>query len=362
MLLQLRMRELSIDLFSISFLSTITSAIGSLATPFWGALSDESKSRKKILLIAISVALVVLPGYTIAKRAAHFFFVAAIFTFFSSAFDPISIAIFVESSKLNSNAVVSIVNAVNSLGMGMGRIVISPLLNLLSVVHVMLILFFVALTMLYFVQRTAVVPHHRYEVQRTNLQRVFSAITSKSVLKKKNLWAMYLGSFLRQLGIGGTFALIAVYLVEEVGMKKSATILLASANPLMQVPSHFLAAWMMQKVPSKYIAAFGMLTSGLGALLFVPADSTLTVLLAYAVSGFGFGTFINGATGFVIENVPVNRRAEFLGLLTSVRSFGSLFGPLLAGWLATFSFTLVFVTMGSIMIFGSIVTWVYCQR
>ncbi len=362
MLLQLRMRELSIDLFSVSFLSTITSAIGSLATPFWGALSDESKSRKKILLIAMLISLVFLPGYTFAKRVTQFFFVAAIFTFFSSAFDPISMAIFVESSKINRNVVVSIVNAVNSLGMGVGRIVISPLLNFLSVVHVMLILFFVALTMLYFVQRTTVVPHHRYEIQRTNLQRVFSAITSKSVLKKKNLWAMYLGSFLRQLGIGGTFSLIAVYLVEEVGMKKSATILLASANPLMQVPSHFLAAWMMRRVSSKHVSAFGILMSGLGALLFVPADSTLTVLLAYAVSGFGFGTFINGATSFVIENVPTNRRAEFLGLLTSVRFFGSLFGPLLAGWLATFSFTLVFVAMGSIMIFGSIVTLVYCQR
>jgi len=174
MLLQLRMRELSIDLLSISFLSTITSAVGSLATPFWGALSDESKSRKKILLIAISIALSFLPGYTTAKRAAHFFFVAAIFTFFSSAFDPISMAIFVESSKINSNVVVSVVNAVNSFGMGMGRIVISPLLSFLSVVHVMLILFFVALLMLYFIQRTAVVPHHRYEIHRTNLQRVFS--------------------------------------------------------------------------------------------------------------------------------------------------------------------------------------------
>ncbi|WP_346310738.1 MFS transporter [Pseudothermotoga sp.] len=362
MLLQLRMRELSIDLFSISFLSSVTSAVGSLATPFWGALSDESRSRKKVLFIAILIALAILPGYTVARRAIEFFLVATIFTFFASAFDPIAMAIFVESSAISRSIVVSVVNAVNSFGMGVGRIVISPLLNLLSVVHVMLVLFFAALTMLYFIHRAAVMPHHRYEIQRTNLQRVFSAITSKSVLKKKNLWAMYLGAFLRQLGIGGTFALIAVYLVEEVGLKKSMTILLASANPLMQVPSHFLAAWMMQKISSKYIAAFGMLTSGFGALLFAPADSALTVLLAYAVSGLGFGAFINGATNFVIENVPVNRRAEFLGLLTSVRSFGSLFGPLLAGWLAAFSFELVFVTMGSIMILGSILTFVYCQR
>lgn len=362
MLLQLRMRELSIDLFSISFLSSITSAVGSLATPFWGALSDESKSRKKVLLIAISIALIFLPGYALAKRAVHFFLVATIFTFFSSAFDPISMAIFVESSKLSNSVAIGIVNAVNSFGMGLGRIVVSPLLRFFSVVQVMLILFFIALAMLYFIQRAEVVQHQRYEVQRTNLQKVFSAISSKNVLKRKNLWAMYLGAFLRQLGIGGTFALIAVYLVEEMNLSKSTTILLASANPFMQIPSHFLAIWLVHRMASKYVAAIGMLTSGLGALLFVSADSVMAVLFAYAVSGMGFGTFINGATNFVIENVPTNRRAEFLGLLNSVRSFGSLFGPLLAGWLAGFSFVLVFVMMGVIMIAGALVTLIYCQR
>lgn len=356
MLLQLRMRELSIDLFSISLLSSINSAVGSLATPFWGALSDESRSRKKVLSVAILIALIFLPGYTLARRAVHFFLVATIFTFFSSAFDPISMAIFVESSKLDSSVIVSLVNAVNSFGLGFGRIVVSPLLRFFSVTQVMLILFFIALTMLYFIEKSVVVPHQRYEVQRTNLQRIFSAISSKHILKKNNLWAMYLGSFLRQLGIGGTFALIAVYLVEEMNLSKSVTILLSSANPFMQIPSHFLAALLMRRIASKYVAALGMFASGIGALLFVPADSKLTVLVAYAVSGLGFGTFINGATKFVIENVPVNRRAEFLGLLTSVRSFGSLFGPLLAGWLATFSFRLVFITMGAAMIAGSIIT------
>lgn len=355
------MRELSIDFFSIGLLSTINSAVGSLATPFWGALSDEAKSRKKVLFIAIAISMCFLPLYIAAKTAGHFFSVAALFTFFSSAFDPIATVIFVESSRLSSNVVLSIMNAVNSFGMGLGRLVISPLLNVLSVVWVMLILYFVSLGMLYFIKVTAAAPHQRYEVHRTNLQRVFSAISSKSVLKKKNLWAMYLGSFLRQLGIGGTFALIAVYLVEDVGLSKSETILLAASNPFMQIPSHFLAGWMINNVASKYVASFGMFASGLGALLFVPADSKLMVLLAYAVSGFGFGTFINGATDFVAKNVPANRKAEFLGLLTSVRSFGSLFGPLVAGWLANISFRLVFVLMGVIMVVGALITAIYCQ-
>ncbi|MCX7813580.1 MAG: MFS transporter [Pseudothermotoga sp.] len=362
MLLQLRMRELSIDLFSIGLLSTINSAVGSLATPFWGALSDEAKSRKRVLLIAITISMFFLPFYVFAKTANHFFLIAAVFTFFSSAFDPIATAIFVESSRLSSNVVLSIMNAVNSFGMGLGRLVISPLLNVLPVVWVMLVLYFVSLSVLYFIKVAPAAPHLRYEIQRTNLQRVFSAITSKSVLKKKNLWAMYLGSFLRQLGIGGTFALIAVYLVEDVGLSKSETILLAASNPFMQIPSHFLAGWLINKVASKHIASFGMLASGLGALLFVPADSKLTVLLAYVVSGFGFGTFINGATDFVAKNVPANRKAEFLGLLTSVRSFGSLFGPLIAGWLASVSFKLVFILMGAIMIAGALITAIYCQR
>lgn len=263
---------------------------------------------------------------------------------------------------MKTNIAISILNAANSFGMGLGRIIISPLLNVLSVVWTMNIMYLISLFVVFFSFLAPDTEHKRYEIIRTNLQRIFSAITSKNVLKKNNLWAMYLGSFLRQLGIGGTFALIAVYLTETVGLSKAQSVLLASANPFMQVPSHILFGWLVGRVSSKDVAAIGMFLSGLGAMLFAISGDYLMVLLAYAISGLGFGAFINGATNFVSQNVPENRRAEFLGLLTSARSFGSLFGPIVAGLLSEISFVLMFVTMAVIMLFGSLLTMVYCQR
>lgn len=362
MLLQFRMRELSSSLFSIGLLSTITSAVGSLASPFWGALSDEFKSRKKTLLLPLLVAFSALPFYSLSMKPYHFFLVGIVFTFFSSVFEPICTAIIIESSRMKTNIAISILNAANSFGMGLGRIIISPLLNVLSVVWTMNIMYLISLFVVFFSFLAPDTEHKRYEIIRTNLQRIFSAITSKNVLKKNNLWAMYLGSFLRQLGIGGTFALIAVYLTETVGLSKAQSVLLASANPFMQVPSHILFGWLVGRVSSKDVAAIGMFLSGLGAMLFAISGDYLMVLLAYAISGLGFGAFINGATNFVSQNVPENRRAEFLGLLTSARSFGSLFGPIVAGLLSEISFVLMFVTMAVIMLFGSLLTMVYCQR
>lgn len=173
---------------------------------------------------------------------------------------------------------------------------------------------------------------------------------------------MYLGSFLRQLGVGGTFALIGVYLTETVGLSKAQSVLFASANPFLQVPSHIFFGWLAGKVSSKNIAVIGMFLSGFGAMLFAISGNYIMVLLAYAISGLGFGAFINGATNFVSQNVPENRRAEFLGLLTSARSFGSLFGPLIAGLLSEISFVLMFTVMATIMFFGSLLTMAYCQR
>lgn len=362
MLLQFRMRELSSSLFSIGLLSTITSAVGSFSSPFWGALSDEFKSRKKTLLLPLIIAFFILPFYSLSLKSYHFFLVGIMFTFFSSVFEPICTAIMIESSRTKANIAVSILNAANSLGMGLGRIIIWPLLNVISVVWTMNIMYFVSLLVIFFSFLAPDVEHKRYEIVRTNLQRIFSAIASKRILKRNNLWAMYLGSFLRQLGIGGTFALIGVYLTETVGLSKAQSVLLASANPFMQVPSHILFGWLVGKFPAKTIAASGMFLSGLGAMLFAVSGDYLIVFLAYAISGLGFGAFINGATNFVSQNVPENRRAEFLGLLTSARSFGSLFGPLIAGLLSEISFVLMFTVMAVIMLFGSLLTAVYCQH
>ncbi|AEH51764.1 major facilitator superfamily MFS_1 [Pseudothermotoga thermarum DSM 5069] len=364
MLLQFRMRELGIDVFSISFLSTITSGIGSLASPFWGALSDEMKERKKTLMFPLIAGSVVFLFYSLVKKSWEFFLVAAVFTFLSSAYDPIVTAILIESSMFKPNVAILLLNVSGSLGLALGRLFVSPILNFTSVLNVMIVLYVVSLISLLFVMLTPSIPHPQYEITRTNLQRIFSAITSKTVLKRKNLWAMYLGSFLRQFGIGGTFAAIGVYLNEVIGLTKSQTLLLASSNPFMQIPSHLLFGWLVSRISSKVVATTGMFLSGIGAFLFAIAkvEDYTTVLLGYVVSGMGFGAFINGAVNFVSENVPQNRKAEFLGLLTSVRMFGSLFGPLAAGLLSSISFKLMFVVMGCAMIFGALVTGIYCEK
>ncbi len=364
MLLQFKMRELGIDIFSISFLSTITSGVGSIAAPFWGALSDEMRERKKTLMLPLIASSVVFLFYSFVKEAWEFFLVAIIFAFLSSAYDPIVTAILIESTLFRTNVIILLSNISGSLGLAIGRLIISPLMNSASVTSVMLILYAVSLVSLFMIALTPSIPHVKYEITRTNLQRIFSAITSKTVLKKKNLWAMYLGSFLRQLGIGGTFAVIGIYLNEIVGLTKSQTLLLASSNPFMQVPSHLLFGWLVGRISSKFVATMGMFLSGLGAFLFAfarPGDYIM-VFLGYAVSGMGFGAFINGATYFVSENSPHNRKAEFLGLLTSVRMFGSLFGPLITGLLSEISFRLMFIVMGCAMIFGSLVTGIYCEE
>ncbi len=364
MLLQFRMRELGVDIFSISFLSTITSGIGSIASPFWGALSDEMRERKKTLMLPLIASFVVFLFYSLVKKTWEFFLIAAIFTFLSSAYDPIVTAILIESSAFRTNIIVLLSNISGSLGLAVGRLLISPLLNTTTVLNVMVFLYILSISSLLMVILTPSLPHPRYEITRTNLQRIFSAVTSKSILKRKNLWAMYLGAFLRQLGIGGTFAAIGVYINEIVGLSKSQTLLLASSNPFMQVPSHLVFGWLVGRLSSKFVASLGMFLSGIGSFLFALAGAGdyLMTLLGYAVSGMGFGAFINGAVNFVSENVPENRKAEFLGLLTSVRMFGSLFGPLVAGLLSSISFRLMFIIMGCAMIFGSLVSGVYCEK
>ncbi|MGC9383509.1 MAG: hypothetical protein ACP5D6_02770 [Kosmotogaceae bacterium] len=119
--------------------------------------------------------------------------------------------------------------------MFLGRMLVSLLLITLSVQNT---LFLFALLVF-----AAAVPALTIkETERTNirerysnlLHRMFPITVDPTPLKQNGLWAIYLGSFMRQLGIAGIMSLIAIFMTEAVGLSESLAVLLSGINPALQ--------------------------------------------------------------------------------------------------------------------------------
>ena len=360
MLVQFRMREMDAPLFLISSVSSVRGGVTSLSSPLWGAISDEARNRKPVLVLSLTLTALLLPLYLILRNPVFFPIIAGVVAFCAAGFEPIALAMSTDERNRRTSVSLSLLNTANSIGMGLGRFLIAALIGILGVLGTMGMFCAVAAFAVVFASFIPRVEHSRHQRRKT-IEKMFSALVSKDILKRNNLWAMYIGTLLRQLGTAGTFALIAVYLTERVGLTQSQAAFLSMMNPLMQVPSHIFFGRIIKKIGSKRSTVIGASLSGLSSVLFAFAKGWETVLVGYILAGFAFGGFINGASSYIAERTPANRRAEFLGLLRSARSIGFLIGPIIAGIIAQWSFTLLYALMAGVCLVGAVIIFLVCR-
>lgn len=366
MLLQLRLRELGASILLITSLSTIRGAITTLSSPLWGAVSDHLKKRKLFLLMSLGVPALLYPIYAILDIPYTFIIIAGVIAFFSSGYDPIAMAMstdLADGSLVSTSHELALLNSASSIGMFLGRVSLSVLLLWLSVKNT--ILFFSMIALLAFIQAFFISEKnsvHEIERQRKRSFIFPSAIFDVDRMKRNGLWAVYLGSFIRQFGIAGTTSLIAVYMTEVVGLSKSLAVLLSGLNPLLQIFSHIFFGKVIGKIGSKISLVIGIYLSGVTSLLFAVSKNWMLVAAAYLSLGIAFGAFINGAATFITLNSPQHKKAESLGLLRSARALGFMLGPITAGLIAEYSYVAMFIFMMTASFFSGTMVLLFSRE
>jgi MFS family permease len=191
------------------------------------------------------------------------------------------------------------------------------------------------------------------EKSKKILHRLFPIVSDYTPLKKNGLWAIYLGSFIRQFGISGTMAAILIFMTENLLLSYSLAVLLSSLNPMFQMISHLMSGKIITKTGPRKSMVGGILFSSLTPILFFLATDWRLMAAGYISLGLAYGAFINGASTFISLNCPPERKAEFMGLLTSMRSLGAMIGPVFSGIIANYSFDWMFIIMNIIMVFAA---------
>ncbi|OAA29140.1 MFS transporter [Kosmotoga arenicorallina S304] len=369
MLLQLRLRELGISIVVISALATVRGAFNTLGSPIWGAISDKTSNRKLLLAVTLLIPGILYFLYAFAQLPHQFIFLGAVIAFFGSAFQPITMSLSAElaedGSVSSTSKEISLLNAASSLGMFLGRLLLSVLMLWFSVRSGIFLFSIIALAVVlpvFFIKGINRKLSHKQREKRNIVTAFFPIVLDPSPMFKNGLWAVYVGSFMRQFGISGSTSLIAVYLTEEMGLSKSLAVVLTAINPLIQIFSHIYFGKLIGRIKAKSSTVFGMLLTSLTTLLFALGSSWITVAVAYFSLGIAFGAFINGASTFVVTHSPGERRAELLGVLRSSRSLGQMLGPLLAGIIASYSYVHMFSIMGIAIMLSGFLVMVFCKE
>jgi MFS family permease len=363
LLLQLKLRELGASLLMVGLLTTVRGAVETLGSPAWGAISDSLKRRKPLMIVLVLTSALLYFAYSVIEIPLVFILFSALIAFFTAGFEPIAMALSTEHSRdsvRNTSRELSILNTANSMGMLSGRLLLSMLLVFFTVTQT--INWYATIAFL------AVIPalflrdqEHTVARRKGFLNRLFPLKQDSSPLWENGLWAVYVGTFLRQLGTAGATSIIAIFMTERIGLSASATAIITSINPFMQIFSHIFFGRVMYRIGPRKSTLIGIGLTIFTMLFFAMAQSWVLIALGYFSLGIAFGAFINGAGTMISLSSPPERRAEFLGLLRSARAIGFMVGPLLAGTVAEYSYFVMFIMMASLIAAGGLIVIVFTK-
>lgn len=366
MLLQLRMRELGASLVVISLLSTIRGGVGAFSAPIWGAISDRQKKRTSLMIFSLVAVGILYPLYVFTDVPLLFLLIAGAIGFFDSCFPTVAMALTTDNSKTaqSLSKEMSFLNTANSSGMLVGRYLLSALLLWFSVkttIWWFAIIVWLAIVPLLFISES---PRNiSYQgSKRSILERLFPLTSDPSPLKNNGLWAMYVGSFIRQFAIAGVTSIIIIYMTERIGLLASLAAIISGLNPLFQTFSHNFSRPIIRKIGSRKCSILGIGLTALTPLFFAFSWNWILLAVGYISLGLTFGLFINGAGTFISMSAPQERRGEFLGLLRTARSMGIMLGPVTAGIIAQFSYRAMFLTMGISLIISAALVLVFTSE
>lgn len=382
MILQYRLREIGASLLIISMLAAVTGGMQSITSPLWGRLADISGLRGKLLLIIGVVAAVFYPLYGFLSIPMLFLFVAGVIAFFEAGFNPIAMSLMSESSgddvELRSKNL-SLLNAASAAGILAGRLSLSGALSIWSVGTTVSLLslgaLFAALPTIFVPPRVkseegnetadsaaAGAPADRAPAAASTAHYTSARLRllpRKEDLKSHGMWAVYLGTFIRNIGVAGFISISALYMKEGIGLSESRSMLVAGIDPLFMFVAHLYFGRKMIKFGIKRTMLLGTIITIISFTSFFLAATWLLTIVGWICIGLAYGAFHNASVTFVSLYYPSSRRGEGIGYIWTANTLGIMIGPLIAGATAEVSYSLMLLSMIGFSILGLLILWLF---
>jgi len=151
-------------------------------------------------------------------------------------------------------------------------------------------------------------------------------------LFQKELILVAMAGTIAVMGLGFIIPLFPIY-VSEKGASNFQLGLIVSGFTISQFLVQPFFGGLSDRFGRKPFMVGGMACYGLVASLYILADSLSQVFLVRLLHGVGAGMIWPALSAYVVDQSPVERRGETIGLLSGVEMVGFAVGPFLGGML-----------------------------
>ena len=181
--------------------------------------------------------------------------------------------------------------------------------------------------------------------------------TLRRALGSFRLWAAFAMTLLGTIG----FQIMATHQVAHVvdqGFERTMAVSVFAFGAALMIAGNVLGGWLSDQLGRGWVFVLGSLISiaGIAALALTSGPRDLPLLLAYTVSGFGFGMRIAQLSAIPADAFSGPHLGAILGMVQAGGGLGGAIGPYLGGWLFDVrgSYVLAF-TAAAVAIAGSAV-------
>ena len=322
-----------------------------LFAPVWGAIADITRRRRPILVGTGALATLSVLLLSVIEEIWLSIVLIALYAAFAAGFLPLLLTLVSEHGGATGRGrAIGSFNSAKSLGATGGRLVAGVLLTLLASTSFFLIVAagsFVATIAVALVDDPAAdgrpLPSWRTllaEVRR----RIVPVGDGRAALTTNGLHWLYLAHGLRNMTISGLLSLMPIYLIAVVGTSEAEMGFLLGLGAALQILFMYGFGRIVDARGRKSLVVYGMIGSGVFALIMAAATLPSGLLFREAIVGSGFlvraiavSAIFAGSYAFIGDVAPSGRESELMGMLSTVKGIGGVLGPLLFGVIATVS-------------------------
>ncbi len=338
---------------SIGVLMSLGPFVAIIAQPFWGIISDRSKSKNQILKLLFIASILIMALYPLSSNFYYLLIIIAIFTFFQTSISPISDTITLEylsttRQKFGPIRMAGTIGfAVMSIVAGFFAQKYIKSIFALNVV-IMCLAFFTVL-------KLPVVQGHQFGKQRVSIIKLFS---------DKNLVALMALNFLVQVTLGFYYTYFPIYF-KQLGGSSSLLGWAYFISAISEIPFLLCADKILQKVKTTKALLFSTFVASIrwfltfvitNAYMFLPLQllhGLIFIVLYYSMAIYinqevpkelkASGQTINNLIGMGIARITGSLAGGFLSDIYGIKNL-FLYNSILA-LITVLIFAYIFLTM-----------------
>lgn len=303
------LRENSFSNTTIGTILSINSAIIILAQPFWGFVSDWVRSVKKVFILCMSIATVLIFALPFFQQVLWIAILAATITFFESPLQALLDSWVVRGIQNKPGSSYGMIRLWGSLGFALTALASGYLVELWGVRRIFMVFTGVAVLVVFIcslqkdvkpVEKALHVNINPAQLLK-NKPYVFFVIIATLVFIPLRSSMMFMPNLMEQLG----------------GSERQYG-LLFFVSAFSEVPVLLLSGKLIQRFKPQLMIAFAMILFVLRQFLFIVVATPIQLILIQSIQGFSFGLFLSGSVYYIYEMAPNHLKATAQTFATSM--------------------------------------------